>query len=102
MGREREGVVKDDSQVAGLDKWKKSWELIKKVWKYLPHCSLRENTKQSSLSSASQTALGDLKSQLLCNCPRGLGAMQPGDLWHAQVGEEVWGDGGEAEGHLWC
>ena len=20
--------------------------------------------------------------------------MQPGDLWHAQVGEEVWGEGG--------
>ena len=79
MGGEREGAVNDDSQVAGLGSWKKSWEIIKTVWKYLPHCTLRENTKQSSLSSASQTALGDLKSQLLCNCPRGLGPMQPGD-----------------------
>ena len=69
MGGEREGAVNDDSQVVGLGNWKKSWEIIKTVWKYLPHCTLRENTKQSSLSSASQTALGDLKSQLLCNGP---------------------------------
>ena len=69
MGSEREGAVKDDPQVAGLGNWKKSWEEIKTVWKYLPHCTLRENMKQSSLSSASRTALGDLKSQLLCNGP---------------------------------
>ena len=50
------------TQVAGLENWKISWEVIKTVWKYLPHCTLHENTKQSSLSSASQTALGDLKS----------------------------------------
>ena len=24
--------------------------------------------------------------------------MQPGDLWHAQVGEEVWGEGGKQRG----
>ena len=60
--REKEQSRMTPTQVAGLENWKISWEVIKTVWKYLPHCTLHENTKQSSLSSASQTALGDLKS----------------------------------------
>lgn len=49
MGGERQGDIEDDSQIPGLDNWKKSWEAIRMVWKYLPHTILLEDRDKAAI-----------------------------------------------------